>query len=224
VDVSTWQKEIDWDRVCGEGISFAFVRATFDGDVVDKYFERNWTECGRIGIYRSPYHFAVPPLSNSKHARQHNPVGGPRDQAEHFYSTVGKLSRDRDLPPVLDMEWHAETISDTAEWCREFLVRTEALFKRTPIIYTSTNFVKNHMGNPRWLRRYLFWQAYWTDASSPPSAIPGFPWTFWQYSNRGEVDGIPTVVDMCRFYGSLDKLQQVAAGRILPPRPLPAAA
>lgn len=218
-DVSKWQGEIDWDKVCFDGISFAFMKATQDTHIVDSKFERNWENARRLGIYRGAYHFGVPPRKDSKHKAQHSPKGGPVEQAEFFYSVVGKLSRDKDLPPVLDLEWKGESSAETAEWCREFLVRTEELFGRTPAIYTTTNFIKNKMGNPYWLRKYMFWQAYWTNAAEPPSSIDGLPWTFWQFSNKADIQGIKGGVDLNRFYGTPEQLDRIARGKVLPPRP-----
>lgn len=218
-DVSKWQGEIDWDKVCFDGVSFAIVKATQDTHIVDSTFERNWDNAKRLGIYRGAYHFGVPPRKDSPYKSQHNPKGGPVEQAEHFYATVGKLSHDKDLPPVLDLEWRGESSAETAEWCREFMVRAEKLFKRTPAIYTTTNFIKNKMGNPYWLRKYIFWQAYWTNASEPPSSIDGLPWTFWQFTNKGDMQGIKGNVDVNRFYGTPEQLAQLARGKVLPPRP-----
>lgn len=218
IDVSKWQGKIDWDKVCAAGVGYAFIKATQDVHIADVRYQFNWAEAERLGMYRGPYHFAVPPFKASPHAAQHNPKGNPTEQAEFFYETVGKLSGARDLPPVLDMEWHCATQSECSEWNEELARRTEELFGRRPLIYTTTNYIKNWMGNPAWVKRYMFWQAYWTDKPQPPSRIEGLPWTFWQYDNQGKVSGISGDVDMNRFYGSLQQLQWVADGRVLPPR------
>jgi len=218
VDVAHWQEKIDWDAACEAGLSFAFVKATQDSHITDSRFEYNWSEVKRVKLFRGAYHFAVPPDPTSKHKQQHHVRGGPREQAEHFYKVVGKLGGARDLPPVIDLEWAAETPAKTADWAKACLERTEDLFNRRPMIYTTTNFIKNRMGNPAWIKKYMFWQAVWTNAKEPPYEIEGMPWTFWQFDNRGKVRGIPKGVDLNRFFGTPKQLAQVARGKVLPAR------
>jgi len=218
-DVSHWQKQIDWDKVCNDGLAFAIIKATQDSHIIDSRYRENWEGAGRVGLYRGAYCFAVPQNDDGKHKSQLDPRGGPEEQAEFFFETVGKLDGPFDLPPVLDLEWRGNNVAETADFCRRWLIRAEELFKRVPAIYTTTNFVKNAMGRPEWIKRYIFWQAYWTPEAEPPSKIEGFPWTFWQYSNKGSVQGITTGVDLNRFFGSPEELRKLAQGKVLPPRP-----
>ena len=41
IDVSTWQGDIDWAEVAGQGIQFAILRASFGEEGVDRKFEQN---------------------------------------------------------------------------------------------------------------------------------------------------------------------------------------
>ena len=43
VDVSHYQGEIDWSRLAGEDISFAYIKATEGSGHKDEMFDRNWT-------------------------------------------------------------------------------------------------------------------------------------------------------------------------------------
>ena len=46
IDVSAWQKEIDWDKVKASGIQCAILRCGYGSDIKsqdDKCFERNIT-------------------------------------------------------------------------------------------------------------------------------------------------------------------------------------
>lgn len=45
IDVSAWQGQIDWKTVAAYGMDFAILRITEAGNVIDRYFERNYTEC-----------------------------------------------------------------------------------------------------------------------------------------------------------------------------------
>ena len=72
IDVSRWQREINWSLALSQGISFAFFKVnegTYaeslrDSAVIDSQFERNMSETARLGMPSS----AASPLS------QHPPL------------------------------------------------------------------------------------------------------------------------------------------------------
>ena len=45
IDVSAWQGKIDWKTVADYGMGFAILRITEAGNVIDSYFEQNFSEC-----------------------------------------------------------------------------------------------------------------------------------------------------------------------------------
>ena len=57
LDVSEFQGEINWERVKNAGYQFAMIRAGYGFNTIDKQFQRNASECNRIGlpIYRKDY-------------------------------------------------------------------------------------------------------------------------------------------------------------------------
>src|ERR671910_485801 len=57
VDVSSHQSEIDWENVAGDGIEFAYIKATEGGDYVDERFQQNWDDSAAAGLDRGAYHF-----------------------------------------------------------------------------------------------------------------------------------------------------------------------
>ena len=67
-DVAKYQADIDWKKVARNDISFAFIKATEGGDIVDDYFARNWRAAKAAGVPRGAYHFYY-------HCR-HPPAGG----------------------------------------------------------------------------------------------------------------------------------------------------
>ena len=44
IDVSAWQGKIDWKTVADYGMGFAILRITEAGNVIDSYFEQNFSE------------------------------------------------------------------------------------------------------------------------------------------------------------------------------------
>ena len=89
VDVSSHQGEVDWEQVAGDGIAFAYVKATEGGDFVDARFGENWDGASAAGLDRGAYHFFTLCRPGA-------------EQAEHFLATVPV--EDGSLPPALDLE------------------------------------------------------------------------------------------------------------------------
>src|SRR3954463_7778594 len=89
IDVSHFQGRVDWSAVEGDGVGFAFVKATEGSTFVDPAFRRNWSALGETRILRGAYHR----FRTGRHARA---------QPEHFLA-VFRISG-ADLPPVLDVE------------------------------------------------------------------------------------------------------------------------
>ena len=63
VDVSQWQGTIDWEAAKAAGVQFAMLRAGFGRNNPDPQFERNITECNRLGIPCGIYWFSYAYLS-----------------------------------------------------------------------------------------------------------------------------------------------------------------
>ncbi|MCC9136690.1 glycoside hydrolase family 25 protein [Pontibacter silvestris] len=192
VDVSRWQKEVDWHRVKEADITFAFVKATQADFRLDPYFPANWEATKRVGIKRGAYHFFIPSA----------PIQG---QIEIFKSTVTLEAGD--LPPVLDVET-ADPLM-TGEQLRQnmrlWLETIQQHYGVKPIIYTNQNFYR------RWLQGHFqdfhFWIARYSDVA--PEVHHNEKWMFWQYSDRGTIPGINTAVDMNFFVGDWDSLSQL---------------
>ncbi|WOI55483.1 GH25 family lysozyme [Palleronia sp. LCG004] len=190
IDISRWQRGIDWNRAHEAGISFAFVKATEGGDMIDPAFPGHWEGAGKAGIARGAYHFYYFCRS-------------AEDQARWF---IRNVPRDPDmLPPVLDMEWNpfsptctyrppAETVQAEA---RKFIEIVSRHYGKRPIIYTTPDFYEQtgigQVDATFWLRAV---------AEHPREIYQGQDWAFWQYTGTGIVPGIPGGVDINVFSGS----------------------
>lgn len=202
VDVSKWQKEVDWDQIKDSDVSFAFVKATQDDYRLDPYFGRNWEETKRVGIKRGAYHFFIPAV----------PVQG---QIDMFINTVELEAGD--LPPVLDVEV-IEKHTSGAEMRRNMHTWLEAVTKHygvKPIIYTNQNFYR------RWLqghfKDYHFWIARYNTAE--PEIHHEDKWLFWQYSDTGKLPGVQANIDLNFFAGDLNTLNLMCVPPKLTPYP-----
>ncbi|MEY2421771.1 MAG: lysozyme [Acidimicrobiaceae bacterium] len=177
VDVSVHQGHIDWNRVAGDGITFAYIKATEGGDFVDQRFAENWSGAQAAGIDRGAYHFFTfcrPGI----------------EQADNFLRTVPKDASA--LLPAVDLEINGNCQSrpDRETVYRElnaFLNRVEASTGKATILYVGDDFqsrypVRDNYRRPLWLLNFL--------------RRPSENWTIWQVDGWARVDGISGSVDL----------------------------
>ncbi|MCJ8166801.1 lysozyme [Pontibacter sp. E15-1] len=192
VDVSRWQKEVNWALVSEDEVSFAFVKATQGDFRQDPYFSRNWEETKRHGIKRGAYHF-------------YKPEAPVQCQIELFTNSV--VLEPGDLPPVLDVEVSDPTVSATQlrQGIKTWLEAVTAHYGVKPIIYTSQNYYRRYLQGH--FQDYHFWIARYSAVQ--PEVHHTDSWMFWQHTDRGKITGIKTAVDMNFFAGDYETLNQL---------------
>lgn len=187
IDVSAWQKEIDWGKVKASGIQFAILRCGFGGDLKsqdDKYFERNIAECERIGM---PYGVYLYSYANS--------VEKAKSEAEHTLRLVEGHSLS--YPIYYDLE-DANTTGKCSkslilEMAKTYVETLEAKGYCVGIYankYWNTTYLTDDWYNtkPRWIAQYNTECTYSGE------------YGIWQYSSSGKVDGISGNADMNYAY------------------------
>ncbi len=201
IDVSRWQREIDWREVKRSGVKFAFIKATEFPDkttslLVDQQLEKNIKGAIENSIYWGAYHYFRTHID-------------PVVQAKIFCGTVGPFIS---LPPVIELEF-ARTRGERLNYkVKLFLDEVESITGRRPIIYTSSGFWRSYMcyekqAHADWAREYPLWAAQYTSLW-PTALYPWAGWDFWQYSDKGRIPGIETGVGMNWFNGSENDLVQ----------------
>ena len=198
IDVSHYQSRINWSKVVDQDIQFAFVKASEGANFSDSLYCHNWTEMKSAGLRRGAYHFYRPTIS-------------PELQVANFASRV-ELS-EGDLPPVLDVEVldgvsKARLIAGITTW----LYATEIKYGIRPIIYTNIKFYNKYLAGH--FNEYPMWIARYNDRE--PRLACGRDWQFWQYGNRGRLNGIYGDVDFNVFRGTLADLDKLC----LHPQPI----
>lgn len=205
IDVSAWQGAIDWTAVAGDGISFAYIRATqWDKEtssiVVDTYYERNQQAAAAAGVLRGAYHYLRADVAADR-------------QARIFVDTI--KDNDLELPPMLDVEESGLTQAQVELFVQTF----KAITGQELGVYTSVwkwdqelRLVGKAGAGPLWV-------AHWTDADTPLLPKAWTTWEFWQHSNQGTVAGIQGRVDLDRFKGSETRLREKYEKPEPPPPP-----
>lgn len=204
IDVSRWQhpepESIDWERVAGNGESFAIIKATDPVDGPNANFENDSAEAHANGLIIGAYHKAHPDLDAT-------------EQADDFVEAL-KLQPEgaTTLPPVLDLELaNGQSPEEINEWAHEFMERVEEQTGRQPMMYTYRSFWRVEMDNTTDFSEYPLWLAAYQD-EPPTDDIPG-GWdqmTIWQRSETGKIDGLITPVDLNLFNGTEADLKAFA--------------
>ena len=180
IDVSHWQKRIDWAKVA-KTQDFAYIRCAY-GCKEDRRIKENWAASEGLlkrGVYQY-YRADQDIVEQADFALQYG------DGAE--------------LPMVLDVE--SDEFFDAADPKKmasdvEAWVKRIATWRGMPFIYTNLSWLrlKNHVDG--WIyEECKLWVAD-VNGRQLPVSIPHWPKpTIWQYSWTGRIDGISTDVDM----------------------------
>lgn len=191
IDVSSYQHQIDWQRVAQIHLfSFAYIKATEGATIQDPPFATNWRGAEDVGLLRGAYHYFLVDQSGS-------------EQASNFINTVPKEAGT--LPPMLDIEVTGKDMAKTIHEIQIFLDTVAAYYGVQPLIYTDQErymtYVKDHFADYPLFIRSVYMPVQWGAFGS---------WTFWQYNSRGHVDGISGYVDLDVFSGKHDQLKAFA--------------
>lgn len=191
IDVSEHQKIIDWNQVKNSGIDFAIIRCGYGKDVTsqdDKMFQRNISECERLGI---PYGVYIYSYADSRE--------GARSEVAHMERLLN--GRNPSYGVWIDMEdadgYKAKngiTSQTCIEICDEFCkIMKEKGYKAG--IYANVDWLTNKL-NAECLKQYPKWVAQWNDEYTYSERCVA-----WQYTSSGKLQGIEGTVDMNKWYG-----------------------
>lgn len=175
IDVSHYQGEIDWSVIAEQNISFAFVKATEGSTYVDETFLYNFNSARQNGVPVGAYHFFSYDSSG-------------KAQAENFIKNV--IPFDGMLPPVIDIEFYGNKEEDPPSKeavdteLAAFISAIEKHYGLKPILYATEITYELYLADD--YAEYDIWIRNVTDT---PSLSDGREWTFWQYTNRGRLDG-----------------------------------
>ncbi|OAH13254.1 lysozyme [Streptomyces jeddahensis] len=203
-DVSSHQKNVDWQKARSKGARFVYVKATESHTYRNPYYSQQYNGARNAGLIRGAYHFALPNKSSG------------RTQAQYFVRNGGSWRADGwTLPPALDIEFNPYSskkcygMSKTklVGWIRSFSNEVKRLTGRRPVIYTNTYWWKKCTGNSAaFASNHALWVANYSESAGSLPAGWQY-WTFWQYDNSGSLPG-----DQNLFNGSMTALRKFARG------------
>lgn len=199
IDVSKYQKTIDWNQVKQSGIDFAFIRvgyrgASSGGLYPDTTYETNIKNANAAGVKVGVYIYS----------QAISPAEGV-EEANYILERIKGYNIT--MPVVIDYEYssaasdggrlfNANLSKETATATVNAFADQVAAAGYTPMIYANKDMLTRHMNASD--IPHLVWLAYVTTTANYEG-----DYTAWQYSFSGTVPGITGDVDMDVWYGDL---------------------
>lgn len=188
IDVSSWQGDIDWNKVKSSGVEFAIIRIGFGYNsnnelIYDSKFKNNLANAKKAGIKVGLYFYSY--AKSNKEAI---------NQAKWIIDTLDEEKLD--LPVAFDWETWTKfntyniSFTDLNNIATSFM---DELSKNNyeGMIYGSCSYLERIWK----LDNYKTWLAHYTDKTDYTK-----DYYIWQLSSTGKVDGINGAVDLDILY------------------------
>lgn len=197
IDVSKWNKEINWKKVKAAGVDFAIIRVGYRGiengelypdeiQTGDKNYEKNIRGAVAAGIPVGVYIYS-----------QAITTAEAREEARFCIKRIRGLNVT--LPIVFDVEYfdnHSGRLADAdlskteqTNICLAFADECKSAGYKS-MVYANRTMFEDQMNVSEVEKVSQIWLANYTTATSYSR-----DYDYWQYSATGVVDGISTVVD-----------------------------
>lgn len=200
VDVSHYQGDIDWQVLSGQAIRFAYIKATEGSSLTDQRFASNVEQALKTDLKVGAYHFFS---FDSPGAAQ----------AQHFLAAVEPF--DGLMAPAVDVEFYGDKKENppnpdrVEEELQDYLSMVEQACGQKPVIYATMEAWEPYIRGkfdayPLWIRD--IWKEPRLENQTEEGKERG--WTFWQYTNRGRLEGFSgeeRFVDLNVFFGNEDQ-------------------
>lgn len=178
IDISSYQGHIDFNRVKNTGVEVVFMKTTEGRTYIDPTIDEHYQGALDAGLKIGYYHF----LRNNE----------TQDEINNFLNTLGNKKIDCKI--AIDMETDFGSVYQNTKRVRDF---ADALKSKgyEVILYTYSYFY-NHNLDMSQLSDLPVWIAEYS-GNAKPSILGSY--VGYQYSDKGQVDGISGNVDMNEF-------------------------
>ncbi|MBP3801234.1 MAG: LysM peptidoglycan-binding domain-containing protein [Clostridia bacterium] len=187
IDVSNWQRNIDYSQVKNSGVQIVYIKASEGTTFKDPYLEQNYSNAKANGLKVGFYHYLTA-----------TSVWQARAQADFFASVIE--GKDVDCKLAMDYEeFFGEGKIEINEIALAFMKRVKEITKKDVIVYSNLNNVKNTFGDDV-ANEGRLWLAYYSNTQNLINVNSS--WTNYiglQYTSSGQVQGISGNVDKDRF-------------------------
>lgn len=187
IDVSNWQKNIDYSQVRNSGVQIVYIKASEGTTYKDPYLEQNYSNAKANGLKVGFYHYLTA-----------KSVWQARAQADFFASVIE--GKDVDCKLAMDYEeFFGEGKNEINEIALAFMKRVKEITNKDVIVYSNLNNVKNTFGDEVASEGRL-WLAYYSNTQNLINVNSS--WSNYiglQYTSSGYVPGVSGNVDKDRF-------------------------
>lgn len=205
IDVSKYQKDIDWEKVKEDGVDFAFIRVGFRGygDTgtlnEDYMYKENIEGALAVSIPVGVYMFS-----------QATSVDEAYEEADYVLERIKDYNVT--LPIIMDYEFAGEygrlerahlSRQEATDVCNAFCERVKGRGYEA-MVYADYGMLTNHLYPEEIEENYKIWIARWNSSTEYYGA-----YSSWQFSDIGRVEGISDskgyiATDLNFGYGILD--------------------
>lgn len=173
IDVSSYQGEIDFAKVKGNGITIVYIKATQGTDYINPMLKKHYQGAKLNGLKIGFYHYLT--------------KKSPSLEAQHFLNAINGLVAD--CKYIVDVEgtW---TIAEASKATREFADYLISKNKEVGI-YTGDYFYRDNLNST--VKNLSVWIANYGGVVMAPKYVGH------QYTGKGVVPGVVGNVDMNKF-------------------------
>lgn len=202
IDVAKWQGTIDWAKVKKSGISFAILKVTQKDNSVEGAFERNYSGASSngldVGVYRYVYAKTV-------------------SQAQAEANAIVKYLKGKNITYGVWLDMEDSSIKGIGKSMLTNIIRAEAeILNKAGYyvgIYCNRDWYNNVLDSKNLKAHYPFWIARYPSSdrgvyNASSLLSPKSYGVAWQYSSKGNVDGIKGYVDLDVSFSDLKELMK----------------
>ena len=191
IDVSKYQKNIDWDKVKNTNIYGAILRLGYgtsylDPCVEDEYFSTYYRESVRTGLFQGIYFYSYALNAFSAQA-----------EANYVIEKLKQYNVPKNTYLYYDLEENPWTKNlnkgDYDIIIKSFINKLKEAGYYNVSVYTYKFWAENKLSS--WAQTQVQWIAQYSDRCT----FKGSNYRGWQFTSSGHVDGISTEVDMSYF-------------------------
>ena len=187
IDISSWQRNINFNEVKNAGIEIVYIKASEGRTLVDPYIEINYRNAKANNLKIGFYHYLTATT-----------VSAAETQAKFFASVIE--GKEVDCKLAMDYEnFYGEGKEEINEIALAFIKKLKEITGKDVIVYSNLNNVRNTFDSEV-AKAGKLWIAYYSNTNNLINAKSN--WNTYigiQYTSTGRVPGINGNVDKDRF-------------------------
>lgn len=187
IDVSNWQKNIDFTQVKNAGIQIVYIKASEGTTFKDPYLEANYYNAKANNLKVGFYHYLTA-----------TSVDAARRQADFFASVIE--GKEVDCKLAMDYEeFFGVGKNQINAIAVAFIQRLKQITGKDVVVYSNLNNIKNTFGDDVAVQGNL-WLAYYNNPNNVINVHSSWQnYVGLQYTSTGRVPGISGNVDRNKF-------------------------